>query len=99
MFIRSQSLFLRPVWPEDHEVLHRMIGDAFDPGAVAGNSRQPRFLITLPGKAGAEAIGVGGLQRRDGRLEAECLIAPQFRNRGYDTEAISALSQIAELLD
>ena len=53
MFFRSESLFLRPVWPEDRAGLIAEMGESFDPELLRQDRCVPPMLITLPGDAGA----------------------------------------------
>lgn len=111
MFIRSESLFLRPFWPEDRAELLALVTAALGtasqpcvtwPMAVEGaaapeleDRRCPRFLITLPGAQNAQIVGVVGLERIGDDVEAHVWIAPEFRRRGFGAEAGWALLSVA----
>ncbi|KLI63463.1 GNAT family N-acetyltransferase [Aurantiacibacter marinus] len=115
MFMRTQRLFLRPVFPEDWRDIYRGIADY---GVISMLARAPwpyrqedaqsfckdanadgrtRFAITLPDEAGAPIIGMIGFEQLDG--EAEELgywIAQTRQGRGYATEAVRGMIEIAE---
>lgn len=105
MFFRSRNLFLRPFWPEDMAGLQAAIGEtAFAracSGAVEGGAvpvsqpRLPRCVVARPGASGEQLIGAAGLFDRDGGIYLELWIGPEFRGRGFATEAARSMMEIA----
>lgn len=78
-------------------------GPAREPAAPSRHARCPFFLVTLPGAQGSSLIGVVGIGRQgaadgDGQPELACWIAPDFRRRGYATEAARAVLRLAVTL-
>lgn len=98
MFFRSESLFLRPVWPEDRAGLIAEMGESFDPELLRQDRCVPPMLITLPGDAGAALIGVGTLTRQGRNVDVSCQMAAPFRDGAYAAEARAALRQMALLI-
>lgn len=114
MFLRTERLFLRPVWLEDVPELTRAIGHEAVARTVAcapwpygeEHAREwvqrvrhltlPSLLITLPGEGGC-IVGGCGLDEGDSGPEAGCWIAPEFRGRGYATEALTGLLALARM--
>jgi len=118
MFMRTERLFLRPVFPEDWRGIYRGIADF---GVVSMLARAPwpyseddarkfcadaqagkenRFVITLPGRAGASVIGMIGFGPQDtgGRQELGYWIGTDWQGRGFATEAVHGVTQVAEAL-
>lgn len=105
MFFRSRNLFLRPFWPEDMAGLQAAIGEtAFAracSGAAQGGAapvskpRLPRCVIARPGASGEQLIGAAGLFDREGGIFLELWIGPEFRGRGFATEAARSMIEIA----
>lgn len=105
MFFRSRNLFLRPFWPEDMAGLQAAIGEtafaracsgATEGGAVpVSQPRLPRCVIARPGASGEQLIGAAGLFDRDGGIFLELWIGPEFRGRGFATEAARSMIEIA----
>ena len=118
MFMRTDRLFLRPVFPEDWRGIYRGIADY---GVVSMLARAPwpyreedarkfcadsqagkenRFVITLPGRAGASVIGMIGFGPRgdDGGQELGYWISRDWQGRGFATEAVRGVTQVAEAL-
>lgn len=62
--------------------------------------RLPRFVVTLPGDAGARLIGCIGLNRTDGDGDAELgyWIARDHWGQGYASEAARAVLRLATTL-
>ena len=110
MFIRSERLFLRPGWPEDREeLLHLMqherdMRDEIDCVRArgcfedAGEPLLPRFLVTLPGGAGARVIGGAGFFRLAGEVNLACWIVRDHGGHGYGSEAVRAVLSLARTL-
>ena len=99
MFIRSERLFLRPIWPEDLAELEFPAHDGLD-GMARVAPRHPRFAVTLPDvqHGGAALIGVAALIEQDGETELTVRIAHAWRNRGLGTEAAAAVLIVARAL-
>lgn len=105
MFFRSRNLFLRPFWPEDLAGLQTAIGEsafaracsgaAEDGSAPVSQPRLPRCVIARPGGSGEQLIGAAGLFDRDGGIFLELWIGPEFRGRGFATEAARSMIEIA----
>jgi RimJ/RimL family protein N-acetyltransferase len=96
MFIRSERLFLRPAWPEERAELYRLPAcDALFAADMVRPKRHPQFLVTLPGPDGADPVGLTGLIDNGPETELAVWIAPDFRNRGYATEAARATLAVA----
>ncbi len=117
MFMRTERLFLRPVFPEDWRDIYRGIADY---GVVSMLARAPwpyskddartfcssanadgrkRFAITLPQQAGAPVIGMIGFEQLDGDgEEVGYWIGKNWQRRGFATEAVRGVVQIAEAL-
>ncbi len=116
MFMRTERLFLRPIFPEDWRELYRGINDA---GVVRMLARAPwpyreqdamafcssaqeslelRLAITLPGLDGAPLIGVIGMDPSEDVPEVGYWIARGHRGKGYASEALDGLLQIARVL-
>ncbi|MES2491677.1 MAG: GNAT family protein [Pseudomonadota bacterium] len=66
--------------------------------AAASDPRYPRFLVTLPTGDGSTIIGSLALTAQGTDAELSCAIAPDFRNRGYATEAVRSLAPLARIL-
>ncbi len=62
------------------------------------DSRFPHFMITLPTEAGSRLIGCVGLSPQGDEVELGYWIARQYWNRGYATEACSAVLDLARTL-
>ena len=58
----------------------------------------PRLAITLPTIAGAPVIGVAALLQRADETELVCGIVPGMRGRGFASEAVLALLEIASVI-
>lgn len=113
MFIRSERLFLRPLWPEERAELHGLIDAAaldgrphaeLEPGDVDETRTASRLdasvelLITLPsGDRGAPIIGAIRLALAN-KPELHGWIAPAYRGRGYDLEATAAVISLSRAL-
>lgn len=114
MFYRSERLFLRPPFPEDARAVYDGICDAgivamlanapwpyrFEDAQRVTSEPKPgltRFLITLPGEGGRVVGGIG-LGRSEADPEIGYWIARRHWGRGYATEAVGAVSQIARAL-
>jgi GNAT superfamily N-acetyltransferase len=96
MFIRSERLFLRPAWPEERAELHNLLTcAALVPAPMVQPSRHPLFVVTVPGADGAELVGLTGLIDNGDETELAVWIAPDYRNRGFATEAARATLSIA----
>lgn len=117
MFMRTERLFLRPVFPEDWRDIYRGIADY---GVVSMLARAPwpygeddarsfcnaanadgrtRFAITLPDDAGAPIIGMIGFEQLDGEgEELGYWIARAWQGRGFATEAVRGVIEIAQAL-
>lgn len=113
MFIRSERLFLRPIWAEDWADLHAGLSDgevvrhlARMPGlytqdgvAPQHDARLPRFLITRPrGIDGVDVLGVIGLTRVGDGVALCYWIARDHWGQGYATEAGRAVLSLARTL-
>jgi len=122
MFIRTERLFLRPVFPEDWRAVFRGMSDGQVPRMIASapfpytveaaidycRSAAGRnayaLSITVPDGEGAPLIGQIGLGRplapaRDGSThELGFWIAPDWRRRGYASEAAAGLLGAARAL-
>lgn len=105
MFIRTQRLFLRPIWAEDWPAILALITD----GAAAGlpgpassalsNPRCPLFLITRPrGAQGCDLLGVIGLGEDAGEVTLGFWLAEEHRGQGYAGEAARAVLGLARVL-
>jgi RimJ/RimL family protein N-acetyltransferase len=99
VFIRSERLFLRPIWPEDLAELDFPV-DHMLAGMARVAPRHPRFAVTLPDTrhGGAALIGVAALADCDGETELAIRIASAWRNCGLGTEAASAVLTLARAL-
>ena len=86
---------LHRVKPVDAEALPAMAVRTAPGRSVAC---YPRLAITLPTTAGAPLIGVGALLRRAHGTELVCGIVPDMRGRGFATEAVLALLEIASVI-
>lgn len=117
MFMRTDRLFLRPVFPEDWRGIYRGIADY---GVVsmlarapwpyteddarsfcnaAGGDGRKRFVITLPEQAGAPIIGMIGFEQLDSEgEELGYWIGREWQGRGFATEAVRGVIEIAEAL-
>ena len=105
MFIRSERLFLRPVWPEDQGEVLALLAHAGERGDRAAaqmrrapDPRYPCFLVTLPGPHGAMIVGTLCLGREGGEVRLSCVIAPAHRGAGFEIEAVRASLPLACLL-
>jgi RimJ/RimL family protein N-acetyltransferase len=114
MFIRSERLFLRPAWPEDAGDLTELHGagpvmsnvpgllsDGTAGGVLigaAGETRHPRFLITLPSAIGARIIGAIGLGRDGDDLQLGYWLSAKHWGKGYAAEAARAVLSLARAL-
>ena len=92
MFIRSERLFLRPVWPEDR-LAFPCLADTASHGL-----RFPAFVITVPGESGSEAIGLVALEPARDAARLRLWIAPGHRGRGFAGEALGVVSDAARSL-
>ncbi|WP_420381884.1 GNAT family N-acetyltransferase [Novosphingobium sp.] len=100
MFIRSERLFLRPVWAEDRDELVALTRDELTAQAWIGHAHPPRYprcLITLPDQAdgGAHVIGTIGIGQcdrlGDGAAALHVWVAPERRRQGFGKEAVLAV--------
>jgi hypothetical protein len=99
MFIRSDRLFLRPVWPEDRADLPGLADCAALTGSTTGGpTRHPRCVVTLPGAHGADVIGVAALVPLQAETELVVWIADHARQRGLGLEAAHAMLTLARPL-
>lgn len=55
----------------------------------------PRFALTLPSEPGSPLIGVAGLHHRDDGVELGYWLGRRWWGRGYATEAVRAILDIA----
>ena len=62
------------------------------------NPAYPRFAITLPDEPGAPLIGVASVHDEDGEASLGYWLAREHWGRGYATEAVRALCEIARAL-
>ncbi|MCK9542809.1 MAG: GNAT family N-acetyltransferase [Novosphingobium sp.] len=90
---REQVARAMPVrqWPRDADETRVMMERPLD-------RRLPRFLVTLPTASGQELIGMASLALWDGAVELFHCIAPEYRGRGYATEAVAAVLAQARAL-
>ncbi len=116
MFMRTDRLFLRPVFPEDWREIYRGIANY---GIVRMLARAPwpytcadaiaycgrpatgkamKFAITLPERTGAPIIGQIGIERDDEGEELGYWIGREWRGRGYATEAVRGVLDMATAL-
>lgn len=117
MFMRTERLFLRPVFPEDWRGVYRGIADenvvrnlarapwpyteddARQFCANANADSRTRFVITLPEEKGAPIIGMIGFERLDGAGdELGYWVGRAWQQRGYATEAVHGVIELAEAL-
>lgn len=110
MFIRSERLFLRPVWVEDTADVLAAIGDErvvqsldrapwpYRPDPAGMAATHPHFLVTLPGADGARLIGCAGLAACSGETEIGVFTAPQHMGQGYASEALRSVLALARTL-
>ncbi|WP_228243197.1 GNAT family N-acetyltransferase [Porphyrobacter sp. GA68] len=114
MFHRTQRLFLRPAFPEDAAAIHAAIArkeivcnlasapwpytqdDAKTFAGAAQDKRLPHFVLTLPGTGLIGGAGLGLDSRNDPSLGY--WIAAEFQGRGYATEAVLGLMEVARTL-
>ncbi len=78
-------------WPYLPEHARMFCMGGFDPLAM-------RFLIALPGAAGAPIIGGIGIELRDEEPELGYWIARDYRRRGFASEAVAAVLDAAAVL-
>ncbi len=114
MFMRTERLFLRPVFTEDWREVFREIADdrvvrmlarapwpyrPSDARAFCARARQEpghKFAITLPELAGAPIIGMVGIEPDgEGTTELGYWIGRRWQGRGYASEAVQGVLQIA----
>lgn len=81
----------RAPWPYTAE-------DAREFAARAQDRRHPHFFVTRPGRKGSQLVGVCGIHGSDAGTEFGYWIARTYWNRGYATEAGSAVLRIARVL-
>ena len=117
MFLRTQRLFLRPIFPEDwRDVFHGIADeqivrnlarapwpytkqDARSFCAAAHSGERTRFAITLPEQVSSPVIGMIGFERVcDEGDELGYWIGRAWQGRGFATEAVLGIIQIAEAL-
>lgn len=73
--------------------------------AVPATRRHPQFLVTLPGADGTRLVGcvgftpaAAGIAAHSAPVDFACWIAPEFRGRGYGTEAGRAALAVARTI-
>ena len=117
MFMRTERLFLRPVFAEDWRDIHRGIADeaivrnlarapwpyreddAREFCARSEREKVARFAITLPEAKDAPVIGMIGLEQPgDGVNELGYWIGKRWQRRGFATEAVHGVLQLARAL-
>ncbi|AKH42309.1 RimJ/RimL family protein N-acetyltransferase [Altererythrobacter atlanticus] len=114
MFIRTERLFLRPVFPEDWRAVHAAIaderivrmlacvpwpyGEAEAQRFCAEEDGACRFAITLPGRKGAALIGMIGLRDESEGLELGYWIARPYWGQGFAVEAGQGVLDTARAL-
>ena len=117
MFMRTERLFLRPVFQEDWRGVYRGIADerivrnlarapwpyteddARQFCANANADTRKRFVVTLPDEDGAPVIGMIGFEQLDsGNEELGYWIGRDWQGRGYATEAVHGVIEIAGAL-
>ncbi|WP_299307947.1 hypothetical protein [uncultured Croceicoccus sp.] len=101
MFIRSETLFLRPAWVEDAPRLHHLNAPAaFDlphgPNP-AHDAERHALVVTMP-HAGARIIGAATLRAHGDGWKKAAWLAPAYRNLGLDAEIEAALASLAQVL-
>ena len=116
MFMRTERLFLRPVFPEDWRDVYRGIADfdvvsmlarapwPYRPADAVMHCRKPapagamKFSVTLPEVAGAPVIGQIGIEPDAEGRELGYWIAPRWQRRGYASEAVRGVLEMAAAL-
>ena len=116
MFMRTERLFLRPIFPEDWREIYRGIADfgvvrmlarapwPYRPQDAVAYCRKPRpvnmmaFSVTLPELTGAPLIGQIGLEPTDEGHELGYWIGRQWQRRGYASEAVRGVLDMAQAL-
>ena len=116
MFMRTERLFLRPVFPEDWREVYRGIADfgvvsmlarapwPYRPADAMMHCRKPapagamKFAVTLPELAGAPVIGQIGIEPDAEGHELGYWIARQWQRRGYASEAVRGVLDMAAAL-
>jgi RimJ/RimL family protein N-acetyltransferase len=105
VFFRSKNLFLRPIWSEDLIALRHAITEidfgrisaklSFDLLPSGDDGRLPCRIITRPDRNGEQIIGIIGLFQRNDSVVLKIWIDPDQRGRGYGTEAIRGMTELA----
>lgn len=104
MFLRSETLFMRPFWPEERGELRALAGacaraaDTFAVGDSDADPLHPQFLLTVPTEAGAPVIGWAAFEPGGEETLLRVWIAEAWRGRGYGSEAMRALLPLARAL-
>ncbi len=116
MFMRTERLFLRPVFPEDWRDVYRGIADfgvvsmlarapwPYRPADAMVHCRKPApagsmtFAVTLPELSGAPVIGQIGIEPDAEGHELGYWIGRQWQRRGYASEAVRGVLDIAAAL-
>jgi len=78
-------------WPYTPEAAHQFAG-------LPQDARCPHFLVTLPGAEGARLVGCVGLKSSPIGAELGYWFGRAFWNRGFATEATSAVLKLAKTL-
>jgi hypothetical protein len=91
MFIRTDRLFLRPLWSEDlTQAL--ALGGADSLGPLA-DRRLPALAVIMP--SGNQLIGLAAWVQRAGACEAVVALLRDVQGAGFETEVRRALAELA----
>lgn len=85
------AMLARAPWPYREQ-------DAIEFAARVADPKFPTFAITVPGEPGAPLIGVAGLHKEDGEAAVGFWLARDQWGRGYATEVVRALSEVARAI-
>ena len=99
MFMRTQRLFLRPIWPEDraeHGATLHYGESCLWAGPAPG---LPHWLITRPDdRGGAATVGQVWLDDAGDGARVTCHIVPIQRRRGFGVVALRGVAAMARTI-